>query len=61
MKLLLPPGMDGPGVVPSTCGARIVATGSLGSLIDVDTGHLILQSRAAESAQHLDDFVRALA
>lgn len=47
-------------LVPSTCGARIVASGALRSLIDVDTGHLILQSRPVESAQHLDDFLRVL-
>lgn len=48
-------------LVASTCGARIIASGTRRSLIDIDTGHLILQSRPVESAQHLDAFVRALA
>ncbi|MDP3501943.1 MAG: alpha/beta hydrolase [Myxococcales bacterium] len=48
-------------LVPATCGARVVATGARRSLIDVDTGHLIVQSRPVESAQHVDDFIRTLA
>jgi pimeloyl-ACP methyl ester carboxylesterase len=48
-------------LVPSACGSRIVANGSRRSLIDVDTGHLLLQSRPAESAARIDEFVRTLA
>ncbi|MDP1919979.1 MAG: alpha/beta hydrolase [Myxococcales bacterium] len=48
-------------LVPPTCGERIIATGARRTLIDVDTGHLIVQSRPVESAQHLEAFIRALA
>ena len=48
-------------LVPAACGARIVATGTRRTLIDVDAGHLLLQSRPAESAARIDEFVRTLA
>jgi pimeloyl-ACP methyl ester carboxylesterase len=48
-------------LVPAACGARIVANGAHRILIDVDTGHLLLQSRPVESAARIDEFVRTLA
>lgn len=47
-------------LVPAKCGAQIVATGARRTLVDVDTGHLVLQTRPVESAVHVEAFVRTL-